>query len=124
MSDLTDERIAELVNRGSNGRNHDERAVHTSLLELQLHRAAVAADRERIRTTVSSLMIELIDSDGPVTTRDEVGYIAERAADQLATAAVRLTADERDALRKIRLAGPQHERQLARDAIDRLLGRP
>jgi hypothetical protein len=91
--------------------------------EIRRHRSALAADEERVRSVVRAEMNELIANDGPVTTPEEVDYIATRAAKQLATAAVRLSEDERNHLLSIRsqLRCSQHMWRSEIATLDRLL---
>lgn len=135
MSDLTDDDLELAVTVGDRLRAANRRAyvdrdtlnladrLQRAALELQRNRAAVAADRERIRTTVADLMIELIDSDGPVTTREEIEFIASRAADQLATSAVRLTDDERKQLEH-HIRDHRVTCSYSCSIIERLMGKP
>lgn len=95
MSDLTNERIAQLIVWSG---SDTAKALH----ELLRHRAAVAVDEERVKKVVADEMQEWIDRDGPVTLPEEVAAIAARAAEQLATAAAAaLSESDRIRLRNI-----------------------
>lgn len=71
------------------------------LAEIRRHRAAIAADKERVRAAVR-VACELGQSYGPdAVDRRRFDAIAEYVAEQLASPAPRLTADE-DALGELR----------------------
>lgn len=93
MSDLTDERLAELVHWSSDASYGGMPDTHTALLELQRHRAAQTADEERVRSVVLKAWNS---AHGDMTLRDDqlADAIATRAAKQLASAAARLTAED------------------------------
>lgn len=106
MSDLTDERLAELVHWSSNDGYGGMPDTHTALLELQLLRAAVVANEEWVRAAVREAIREAVAIAINSIDRIDIGAmidaIATRAAKQLATAAVRLSADEQDVLVNLR----------------------
>jgi len=81
MADVTDERLANLISWTSKAGMPD---VHHLLLENRDHRAARAADEDRIRAVVD----EALNAPGaPVRTSAWCGSVAARIASQLATAA-------------------------------------
>jgi hypothetical protein len=84
---LTDEELACWV------REEIAPPLHAALLELQRHRSAIAADKERVRKVVMEVVS---DAEGSVfeSTADYVTAVSYGIADQLATSAVKLTADE------------------------------
>lgn len=106
MSDLKDEDLDYLRNNvgGESG------FVRPLIDEIRRHRAAKAADEERVRSVVREAMVAALTTAEwralnliGVTHFDQVvplaDTIADRAAKQLASAAVRLTPEERAQLR-------------------------
>lgn len=76
------------------------------LAEIRRHRVAIAADRERVRAVVSDAAEFVLGSDiyvrvGNMDSTRLADAIAARVAEQLASPAPRLTADE-DALGELR----------------------
>lgn len=131
--DLTDARIDELIRFTVDSRHIDMCAIHTALKELQRHRAARAADEERVRSVVRDALDELFNA-GELRANDAAYRlaIAARAAKQLASAAVRLSEEELRGLQLMRrhLDEGSHDWregtamsdvQSARIAVDRLL---
>lgn len=120
MDDLTDEELACWV------REDIAHPLNSALLELQRHSAAIAADKERVRAVVREVAEEVLRSDGVYGYSDR---IAKRAAEQLASPAVRLTEEERNDLVNIRSIISQLAKLADTEAfasgistLDRLLG--
>jgi hypothetical protein len=96
--DLTDDEVAEMAGDGT--------AVHLpfvkAALELQRHRAAMAADEERVRSVVSEIVVAVL-SKLPTNVGGEplADAIAIRVAKHLACAAVRLTGGDRSMLLEV-----------------------
>lgn len=93
MSDLTDERLSKLLR---NGRSELEPGELTVMItELSSHRAAQAADEERVRSVVLDVVMGVLntkripDGDDRDWGQFLIEEIATRAAKQLASAAVR-----------------------------------
>lgn len=101
MSDLTDERIAELVKHWG-GYALEERATRTALLELQRHRTDQAADEERVRSVVREAGLAVERTAVTAVRIEKLDAIIDRAAKQLAGAGVRLTAEDAAGLQAIR----------------------
>jgi hypothetical protein len=139
MSDLTDEDIA----RCEQTSDFCSEDFWSLLAEVKRHRSALAADEERVRSVVSEIGRAMIAAQvnagawldslylqGPAF----VDAIATRAAKQLATAAGKLSEEERRALKRMRVreettasaigfldAGILADTQTAIALIDRLL---
>lgn len=99
------------------------------VVEIKRHRAAVAADRERVRTVVVKAVVDVLQEHEPCEAPDvydaatmRIGeWIASRAADQLATAAG-LSAEDLRVLKD--LADSWTRTTLAeRETLDRLIAR-
>lgn len=107
MADLTDEQLESMVRVGDRGTLMAQAAT-----ELQRHRSVVAANKEQIQTTVATEILALLATDGPVTTEEEVNYVASRIAGLLTVPLDSLTLDEHDHARALIL----HLTDMRRDA--------
>lgn len=129
MSDLTDEEI-EHWRSVKAGRemfgielDHAQRHLMRAIDELQRHRSALAADRERVRSVVYDVALDALrwHKGDPL---DRADAIASRAAEQLATAGVGLSDVDRVRLRSVReLLDKQPDVwDLEANLIDRIIG--
>lgn len=101
MSDLTDSELSARLSHALG--DPSLRHFVEPLRELQRHRSALAADRERVRSVVRDVFGQCKTNGFQLATVDAV---VERVADQLATARVVLSEDEVRALENV-LGDPQ-----------------
>lgn len=97
MSDLTEKEL-NLVFTAIDG-DHDGIVDFMTRLaiEVKRHRAAKAADKERVRSVVDAAAIRVLSALENYETHDEAAHaIAERAAEQLSGAAPVLSEKDRD----------------------------
>lgn len=115
MADLTDEELSAAVTLIDSLRALNRNAfvdpqalraaavLSRAALEVERHRAAISADKERVRAVVDAVAMRVLVELENYETHDEAAHqIANRAADQLATPAVRLTEEERYNLGDVR----------------------
>lgn len=95
MSDLTDERIEKLRLEA-----HAGSIIEMMATELQRHRSALAADRERVRSVLADVLraAHQLPQTRYADTDAFIDEVAARAAEQLAKAGVDIGDEERDAL--------------------------
>jgi hypothetical protein len=128
VSDLDDHMIDAYASEGG---NLPERIGHLQRMakEIRRHRAATAADRERVRQVVRDVAFSaLCTSEIDINTEFApiAGDIAARTADRLATPAVQLSRQEREDIEwhieTCRKNSPGRLTHAALKAIERLLG--
>lgn len=101
MSDLTDERIAELVYWSSNDGYGGMPDTHAALLELQRRRAEQAAGREHVERVVSEVVFANLPTNMSVECQTLIAEtVAKEVADRLSVPV--LSAEERSLLFELR----------------------
>lgn len=116
MSDLTNEELNSIERWGYE-------QSRQAAAEIRRHRADLTADEERVRSVVRDVVTEVAIDWSPklsaVTLPMLADAIATRAAEQLASAAVRLSANDRQVLNE--LSGHMKLTATEQSLLDRLL---
>lgn len=135
MSLLSDEWLRHMAASGVARSGVSPEAVLSIVTELLILRAAIAPNRERVRQVVRDAVVDILRGPlrGAVTRAADA--IADRCAEQLATPAVRLSAEDREILATLRsdACRPEHDDDCETcrrhrdtiallDILDRLLG--
>lgn len=120
---LSDERLAVLIRRNDDQINPEVREI---LIELKQMRSALAADRERVRSVLADVLraAHQLPQTRYADTDAFIDEVATRAAEQLATAGVGLSKEERNHLLSIKsqLSYSANLWRAELATIDRLLG--